>query len=144
MKDHGACVEALLGDFPTERLFSVFEAAFNAIWQRALISLGNVTLSAIVDRVLYNAAEQHPLLSALKLLRDGVDCRELSRKIGPLEQEPLAPSLRFVLVELLTVIGRLTAELLTPAMHEALSALGAADRRLHHAEPTESERNDDT
>lgn len=131
MLDHHACIDALItrtGDqLPPLRRLRVFEAAFNTIWRRARITLGEVTLTAIFNRVLHNATEQFPELSALKVASDGINCRELERRLDGLERPALAEGLRYVLVELLTVIGSLTADILTPALHEALSTVTEAE-----------------
>ncbi len=131
MLDHRACVDALIErmgpDLPADRLLAVFEAAFNAIWRRAGVTLGNVTLTAIVNRVLYSATEQFPALSALRLGSDGIDCHELAGRLDRLERQPLAEGLHFMVVELLTVIGSLTAEILTPALHAALATVTVAE-----------------
>lgn len=134
MLDHRACVDALIGrvgpELPPERLLAVFEAAFNAVWQRAVVTLGTVTLSAIVNRVMHSATERYPELTALRLGSDGLDGRELAKRLDRLERQPLAEGLHFVLVELLTVIGSLTAEILTPALHGALAAPTGAEGSL--------------
>lgn len=127
MLDHRACVDAMMEraghQLPADRLIRLFQAAFDAVWQRALVTLGTVTLTAIVDRVLYNALERHPVLAALELGGDGIDCGALARRRDGLARQPLADGLREVLVEVLAVIGSLTAEILTPALHAALAAV---------------------
>lgn len=131
MLDHRARVDAMMEraghQLPADRLIRLFQAAFHAVWQRAQVTLGTVTLTAIVDRVLYNAIERHPLLAPLELGSDGIDCGELARRRDGLAPQPLADGLRDVLVELLAVIGSLTAEILTPALHAALSAVPDAE-----------------
>ena len=46
-----------------------------ALWNRANLTLGEVTLTAIVDRVLYSAAEQFPPFESLKVEPAGIDFR---------------------------------------------------------------------
>jgi hypothetical protein len=123
--DHRACVERWMERSTTggssERLLELFEHVFDALWRRAHRTLGAVTLTAIVDRVLYSAAEQHPVLAAVELNGSGVSwgaLRERARGVPPTE---LAPAIHFVLEEFLTVIGKLTAEILTPALHGELA-----------------------
>ena len=48
---------------PPALLISLFERATSALWRRAEVTLGEVTLTAIVDRVLYTASETYPFLS---------------------------------------------------------------------------------
>src|SRR5690348_2780976 len=109
--DHGACVDAWFQrsarGLSSELLAAEFEAAFTALWRRAHQTLGDVTLSAIIDRVLYVAAEQHPVTSALELDVTGVRWDAFRQQAATLPAEPLALGVRFVLLEFLTVLGKL-------------------------------------
>jgi hypothetical protein len=106
---------------PPDRLIQVFEQGFAAMWRRAHRTLGDVTLTAIADRVLHNAAEQFPTFSALTVDTTGLHCKELSERTRGLSRDQLEAAIRYVLVEFLTVLGNLTAEVLTPALHSELS-----------------------
>jgi hypothetical protein len=141
--DHRACVNAWMAraakdDPAPERLIEAFEQAFAALWRRAHRTLGDVTLMAIVDRVLYNAAEGFPFLSALKIEATGLRCPELRQSAGSSHHDQLAEGLQFLLVEFLTVLGNLTAEVLTPALHSELSKValevGGADEKESRGE----------
>jgi hypothetical protein len=103
-----------------------FDQGFAALWRRAHLTLGDVTLTAIVGRVLYVAAEEHPFLSALTVDPGGLRCQELHERAVDLPPDRLAEALRFVLVEFLTVLGSLTAEILTPALHAELASIAPA------------------
>jgi hypothetical protein len=123
--DHGACVDAWMErgakSLPPDRLLLAFEWAFAALWQRAHQTLGDVTLTAIVDRVIYVSAERYPILSSLKLDAVGLRSGDLHHRASSLDGDQLAQGVRFVLAEFLTVLGNLTAEILTPALHAELS-----------------------
>lgn len=119
---HAACVDEWLGrtakGLSSEALLRLFEAAIGAVWTRTKTTLGEVTLTAIAERVLHNASEKFSLLWSLKVEpTGGIQCRELRDRIGSVQLSELREALRFVLVELLTVIGNLTAEILTPELH---------------------------
>jgi hypothetical protein len=123
---HALCVDAWLEGsatgLPPEALLRLFEVALDAVWIRTNTTLGEVTLTAIGERVLHNASEQFSLLSSLKIEPTrGIQCRELRVRIGSVDAVELRGAIRFVLVELLTVIGNLTAEILTPALHAEIS-----------------------
>ena len=98
------------------------------MWLRAHQTLGDVTLTAITDRVLYVAAEQHSLISALRIETSGLRCQELYERAPSLRPDQLEAGVRFVLVEFLTVLGNLTAEILTPALHAELSNVGCEEQ----------------
>lgn len=122
--EHSDCVtswmEQATNGLPPERLPQAFEQGFAALWGRANRTLADVTLMAIIARVLSVAAELYPFVSALKVDAKGLRCQELQLRAESLEYDQLAQGIRFVLVEFLTVLGNLTAEILTPALHSEL------------------------
>ena len=128
--DHRARVDAWMeraAKAPPERLFDAFESAFGAMWRRGRVTLGDVTLMAILDRVLYTAAERFPSLSSLEMDATGLRSDKFRQAAGSLQRDPLGEGLRFILVEFLTVLGNLTAEVLTPALHSELAKVAAND-----------------
>jgi hypothetical protein len=124
---HGARVDAWLehaAQGPTvESLAEAFETAFTALWRRAHRTLGEVTLSAITDRVLYVAAEQYPIFAAITLDTAGVRWDGFRQRAGTRPLPEIAAGVRFVLMEFLSVLGKLTGEVLTPPLHAELEAL---------------------
>lgn len=98
------------------------EAALGALWARTHLTLGEVTLVAIADRVLLNTSERFPPFATLKVEATGaVYWRELQQRISDSSATELEAGVRFLLVEFLTVLGNLTAEVLTPELHSVLS-----------------------
>jgi hypothetical protein len=132
--DHGGCVDAWFErtakGVSVEQLTVEFEAAFTALWRRAHQTLGDVTLAAIIDRVLYVAAEQHPVMSALELDVTGVRWEAFRQRAATLQAEQLVDGVRFVLLEFLTVLGKLTGEVLSAPLH---AQLAARTRSVTHA-----------
>lgn len=121
--DHHACLKPWLdvagGLDSTERGVGVFVVGFNAVWQRAQLTLGEVTVTAVVERVIHSAAEQHPVLSLLTPTKTGIDAHKL---VGAADSQAIDAAFSLVLLELLTVLSALTADVLAPALHEALAA----------------------
>jgi hypothetical protein len=107
----------------------LFEQAMIALWNRAHVTLGTVTLAAIMDRVLYTATEKFPLLESLKIGTNGVDFGGLRERepATAMSNSQLAEGFSYVLVEFLSVVGNLTAEILTPALHAELSKVRLND-----------------
>ena len=130
--DHGACVDAWLErttcGLPSRQLPLAFERGLNAVWKRAEPSLGALTLTAIADRVFFTAVERFPFLSSIDVSTGGVRCEALSARPEALDDDVLIQGLRFLLVEFLTVLGNLTADILTPALHSELSEKAPAER----------------
>jgi hypothetical protein len=111
-----------------ESVIQAFEQTFAALWQRSVVTLGEVTLTAIVDRVLHTAMEEYPVLGSIdaSASASGVGWQGL-RAHADLRPEQVFPALRSVLVEFLTVLGNLTAEILTSALHDELSKCGTTE-----------------
>ncbi len=106
-----------------DQLAGLFEKAMSALWHRTYSALGDITAAAIVDRVLYTATEKYSILGSLKLGfgAKGVNFAEFREQAGSVNDSELREAIQFVIVELLTVVGNLTAEILTPALHSELS-----------------------
>jgi hypothetical protein len=125
---HGACVDAWLLRTATglsaPALRRLLEAALGALWTRTQQTLGEVTLTAIVERVLYTATEKYPFLSPFKVgpSRGIVWGGSTDGPPPPLEAE-LTAGMRFLLVEFLSVLGNLTAEILTVELHVELMSV---------------------
>ena len=135
--EHGACVNAWMDraakGLPPERLLQVFEQGFTALWGRANRTLGDVTLMAIVDRVLCVATGRYPFLASLQVDAAGLRCNEFRKHVRGLPRDELEKAVGFVLVEFLTVLGNLTAEILTPALHSELSKITSEQGRPHES-----------
>lgn len=130
--NHGACVDAWLGRetdaLEAESLVELLQRGLDALWKRAHQPLGEVTLTAIAERVLYTAAERFPPLVTLSICPTGIRCQTLREQAAEVPREELLRAIRFVLVELLTVLGNLTANILTPGLHAALAKVTAPER----------------
>lgn len=104
-----------------EQLCAAFDHAFQALFRRAHLALGEVTLGAVVERVRYNASERSAVLSALQSDREGLRCDALARNCSSMPVADLADALASMMLEFLTVLGSLTAEILSPALHAELA-----------------------
>ena len=110
-------------DLSSDELLELFEQATGALWRRARLTLGSVTVTAVMERVLYNAAERFSPFESLKIVTSGIDCQELRDQTEIVDSEDLREAMRCVLVEFLVLIGNVTGELLTPALHSELSTI---------------------
>ncbi|MEO8061827.1 MAG: hypothetical protein ABI821_03665 [Pseudomonadota bacterium] len=98
----------------------LFESGFTALWTRTEQTLGEVTLMAIVDRVFHISAEQYPLLCDLRMEGRKLHFDTLRARAATIERMQLVNSILFVMVEFLAVLGKLTADILTPALQAEL------------------------
>ena len=121
--DHAAHVDAWLAattrNLAPAQQVALFERALVALWRRAEITLGEITLTAIMDRVLYTASETHPFLSTVTIEKAAISFEGFRAEAA--RHGTLREAVRLVLVDLLTVLGHLTDEILTPALHAELS-----------------------
>ena len=104
----------------SKQLVELFERAMVALWNRSHLTLGEITLASIVDRVLYSAAEQFPPFQSLKVERSGIDFEKFRAQNANFKGGELSEGMRFVITEFMVVIGNLTAEILTPILHSEL------------------------
>jgi hypothetical protein len=133
---HSAVVKAwrdgLAEPLSQQALVDLYGRALDALWQRAHMSLGEITLMAIVERVLHDGTGRFPHLATLQIETSGVRCGELRQAAEALDAALLEESLAFLVVELMRVFGTLTGEILTPGLH--------AELRKVQAEPPEKGR----
>lgn len=132
---HLAVVDDWLGEALTRssiqgssaEIVALFGAAFDVVWARVLTTLGEVTLTAIAERVLYTAAVHHAFLATVTMQPgSGASWKQLlEERLAVVPSSELIEGLRFTLIELLTVIGRLTAEILSHELHAALRVVRA-------------------
>lgn len=113
-------LDSRLRGAPPEQRVLAFQQAFDALWERAAATLGEVTLTAIAERVLQDARDGHPMMASVRVRAHGIECEQLRSRAASLDGDELLNAARQVLVELLTVLGNLTAEILTPGLHAEL------------------------
>lgn len=108
-------------DSPPQQTIDAFEDAFDGLWQRARQTLGDITLIAISDRVLYTASRQFSVLDGVTTGDGGLDLDELREQANEIDGAEVLLAAQFVLIEFLTVLGKLVANILTPALHAELA-----------------------
>ena len=129
---HVARVDALMSRLPDhaspEELVTAFDLAINALWRRTEVTLGSITLSAIVERVLHQTSRTYPLLAVLTVDgHSGVQFVDLRRRISTQDVKLIRQGMHTCLLAFLTIIGTLTGEILTPALHGTLDDLALED-----------------
>lgn len=103
-----------------EELIHLFEKATHAVCERALVTLSGITLEVVLDRVLHQSKEDFPYLAEVRAETIKVNFSGLLAKIDSCKSDALLAALRHLLVELLTVLGNITAEVLTAPLHREL------------------------
>ena len=112
--------EKAQGHKPAEKV-SLFCKAIAAVEQRTLKTLSPVTLEVILDRALLQSKERFSLLSSVTAEGKGLNFDELLQNDKfQNQQDEVIQALRHLLIEILTVIGNITAGILTKALFQAL------------------------
>jgi hypothetical protein len=102
----------------------LLEKAIHAIEKRARITLSSITLLVVLDRILQNVKETFPVLDDVRIEKDSLSFPALEKNHSP---EEMVKALTLLLVELLRVLGRLTANILTKPLHMELMKVTAND-----------------
>lgn len=108
----------------TRSLLRTFETTLCALWSRAIGTLGAVTMNAVADRVLANAVDRFPCFGALHPSVAGpLRCYELrlQSRLGRASFGELVLGIRSTMIELLSLLASLTADILTPELHAELA-----------------------
>ena len=144
---NGACVsswiERAAGGLSGEERVQLLELALAALWRRSYRTLGDVTVAAIMDRVVHNAIERFPVLAGLRVEASAVSCLGLRAQASDMQgagAAQLLEAMRFVLVEYLTVLGNLTADIFTPALRDELYAVALGTARAASPEGKQTPR----
>lgn len=104
----------------SQELARLFSAAIRRIEQRSLVTLSSITIRVVVDRALHESREKFPILSVVTVDPSGLNCSELISQSQPYTPEQIGEALRYLLIELLNVIGSITADVLTAPLHKEL------------------------
>jgi hypothetical protein len=118
------------GELPSEKLVVIFSEAIQAIQKRAGTTLSEVTLGAIFDRVLHMSQQKFTLLSQAKIASNGIALDALMVHASNLERDKIIGAFRFFLIELLTLLGNLTADILTKPLYRELFKVTAESTHL--------------
>jgi hypothetical protein len=102
-----------------ENQAQLFEKAIHVIEERTLKTLSSVTLMVVLDRVTHQSKEKFPALSEIKVDKKGLSFGGLFHNKNH-KSEELIEALRYFLVELLSVLGSITGDILTAPLHKEL------------------------
>lgn len=97
----------------------LFEQAIHAVEKRSCVTLSNITLLVILDRVLHNCTEKYPVLSEVFLGAHSLNFQKL-QNLEDKKLDEFIEALRYLLTELLRILARITADILTIPLHSEL------------------------
>lgn len=105
---------------PPDIQIKLYIKAFKLIEQRTLKTLSTVTLLVVLDRVLSESTEKFQLLSDIKIDQKGFIFDGLVSNIHGHSSEKFIEPLHYLLVVLLSVLGNITADILSTPLHQEL------------------------
>jgi hypothetical protein len=112
----------------------LYAKAIQAIHRRSLANLSGITMLVVLDRAIHEVAERHPSLLEIKAGSEAVDFGNFFRR-NEIGSAQLSAALRDLLIAVLTVIGNITADVLTKPLHDELMTV-TTERTLVPAQTT--------
>jgi len=97
----------------------LLERGILSVERRASQTLSRVTLLVILDRVLQQSKNKFPILSQVSIEPSSLHF-EIDSNLDVQKHGQLIEALRFLLIELLNVLGRITSDILTIPLHVEL------------------------
>lgn len=96
----------------------LFQRGFDAVWMRAVVTLGQKTLEAIAERVRWGCLVQYPWMADIRLNKRGYELAALDG--ATLSESTLRLGLRTLLASFLDLIAALTANVLSQQLRTEL------------------------
>jgi hypothetical protein len=110
----------LVESHPKLSLVKILQDILERLYLRTQTAVSPVTLSAILERVLYNSSEQYPILASIQVIDDKADFSRLENAAKAFDRTQTREAIHYLLTEFLFIIGTLTGEQLTPFLHQEL------------------------
>ncbi len=124
--------EKNIKDLGTDQAIQVFGNALQTIERRCLITLSSVTVQVVLDRIIHQGIEKFPLLVEVTLESTGLNFSSIHQKKEHYNAHEINNAFRYLLIELLTVIGNITSEVLTAPLHKELMEVTSASALKVH------------
>jgi hypothetical protein len=123
-EQHSAFVTAWLAEatagLSPEQVLDLAEEALNRLWRRVNLSIGVLTLQAILDRAIFVSADLWPPIGRIRVDATGVHCRDLRQDADAETAATMIAGFRGLFITLLTILSDLTADMLTTALYQTL------------------------
>ncbi len=103
-------------------LIEEFESLLNSLMDTVRTSVGETTVTAVADRVLYNSSERYPVLAKIQLRDHGFDFTKMRDDSSLKTPEEIKNAFHYFITELLFMIGKLSGGSLTLELHAVLEA----------------------
>jgi hypothetical protein len=116
----GVWLQKISSSLTPEQFVNAIEEVFDNLLDKTQITVSEVTLSAVLDRVLYNSCVKYPILNELKLDDAKLNFGGFKKNLKSASQSEIKEAFQYFVTEFLFVIGNLTGEILTPMLYSEL------------------------
>jgi len=133
---HQAVVTAWLSKaekgLDNEQLVDLLELTLTRVMDAARLPAGEITLAAVLDRVVGTAADAFQWLPRTVVTAGAADFSAFRAAAPRLQRQNVLRAVHFVLTDFLAILGNLTAEVLTPELHKQLDSVRLKKTRNNH------------
>lgn len=124
MREVDRWIEIHLKGLSSAQIAPIFNAAIQAVLNRTLVTLSEVTLNAVLDRVVSQCQKKHPRLTGLRVESFQISSEGLSHPTSE-DLAEVIEAYRFLLIELLTILENLTAGIIMEPLYRELSMVSS-------------------
>lgn len=111
------------GNLSSADLTLTFIKAIQAVRGRTLLTLSNVTVTAVIDRTLFECKEKYPALAEISNDSKGLNFQKFESQLYDVTLEDRQNALQELLIEILEVFSEITANILTKYLIQELMAV---------------------
>lgn len=105
-------------------LLASWEQVVVLLWNRVNLTLGEVTLAVIFERVVIEVSRRHPLAKGILVGDSGPDLSGLRADGATADAAAVRAGMRDFIVTYISLLDALTASVLTPALLAELQKVG--------------------
>ena len=114
-------------ELSTEAMIQLLIKAIQAVRKRSLTTLSSITVTAVVERTLIECKEKFPELSEVVIDTTGLNFSKFENDIQNSNLSKAQESVQELLIDLLEVLGNITADILTKYLYQELMTVGSGD-----------------
>ena len=107
-----------------EEVVDVYGDLLQKLWNKIVITLGIVTLKAIMRRSLVMTAQRYDFLSQLEITDEGLDLATFKASVSEQERENMKAGFEELILNLFAILAELTGEVIVNKLFKETIPLG--------------------
>ena len=104
-------------------LIDLFELAITKLWERSCTTIGEVTLTVVLDRALCNSKDEYDLLLPLTVDSTGIHWAEFRKSHLNAKPEEIITAFAYFLTEFIAIASSITGGILSMPLHLELATV---------------------